>query len=94
MLYIGEEFGSAGGYRDNEADIVLSAFENDQSIICRECKGAWFLPLAIVKGVASLTPRTCMGLRPLWAVNTKAQGKRNLQHNKKCNAYGPARPEK
>src|SRR4030067_2489360 len=35
MLYIGEEFGSAGGYGDNEADIVLSAFENDQSIICR-----------------------------------------------------------
>lgn len=39
MLYIGEEFGSAGGYGDNEADIVLSAFENDQSLVCRECKG-------------------------------------------------------
>ncbi len=39
MLYIGEEFGSAGGYGDNEADIVLSAFENDRCIVSRECKG-------------------------------------------------------
>lgn len=39
MLYIGEEFGSVGGNRDNEVDIVLSAFENDQCIVSRECKG-------------------------------------------------------
>jgi len=39
MLYIGEEFGSAGGHCDNEVDIVLSAFENDQCIVNPECRG-------------------------------------------------------
>ena len=39
MLYIGERFGSAAGYKVNEADIVLSAFENDQCIVNPESKG-------------------------------------------------------
>ena len=39
MLYIGERFGSATGYKVNEADIVLSAFENDQCIVNPESKG-------------------------------------------------------
>src|SRR3989337_2601786 len=39
MLYIGEKFGSATGHQDNEADIVISAFENDQCIVNPESKG-------------------------------------------------------
>jgi fructose-1,6-bisphosphatase/sedoheptulose 1,7-bisphosphatase-like protein len=40
MLYIGERFGSAATVRkDNEADIVLSAFENDRSIVDQESEG-------------------------------------------------------
>lgn len=39
MLYIGEKFGAATGYIDNEADIVLSAFENDRCIVSQKCPG-------------------------------------------------------
>ena len=39
MLYIGERFGSVTGYRNNEADIVLSAFENDRCIVDEKSKG-------------------------------------------------------
>jgi len=39
MLYIGERFGSETVNKDCEADIVLSAFENDRSIVDPECKG-------------------------------------------------------
>ena len=39
MLYIGEQFGSLTGQRENEADIVLSAFENDRCIVSPECSG-------------------------------------------------------
>lgn len=40
MLYIGERFGSAATVRkDNEADIVLSAFENDRSIVDQKSEG-------------------------------------------------------
>ena len=40
MLYIGERFGSAATVRkDNEADIVLSAFENDRCIVDQESEG-------------------------------------------------------
>ncbi|ODS32624.1 MAG: putative fructose 1,6-bisphosphatase [Candidatus Scalindua rubra] len=39
MLYIGERFGSATTHKDNEADIVLSAFENDQCMISQESEG-------------------------------------------------------
>jgi len=40
MLYIGERFGSAAtGHKDNEADIVLSAFENDRCIVDQESEG-------------------------------------------------------
>jgi fructose-1,6-bisphosphatase/sedoheptulose 1,7-bisphosphatase-like protein len=40
MLYIGERFGSAAtGHKDNEADIVLSAFENDRSIVDQKSEG-------------------------------------------------------
>ena len=40
MLYIGEQFGSAATVRkDNEADIVLSAFENDRSIVDQKSEG-------------------------------------------------------
>ncbi len=39
MLYIGERFGSETVNKDCEADIVLSAFENDRSIVDPESKG-------------------------------------------------------
>ncbi len=39
MLYIGERFGSETVNKDCEADIVLSAFENDRSIVDPECDG-------------------------------------------------------
>lgn len=39
MLYIGEKFGSASVHKDNEADIVLSAFENDRCIVSKESGG-------------------------------------------------------
>jgi len=39
MLYIGERFGSETVHRDCEADIVLSAFENDRSIVDPESEG-------------------------------------------------------
>ena len=39
MLYIGERFGSETVNRDCEADIVLSAFENDRCIVDPELKG-------------------------------------------------------
>ena len=39
MLYIGERFGSETVHRNCEADIVLSAFENDRSIVDPETKG-------------------------------------------------------
>jgi len=39
MLYIGERLGSVTGYRKNEADIVLSAFENDQCLVNQESEG-------------------------------------------------------
>ncbi|MCF6158735.1 MAG: fructose-bisphosphatase class II [wastewater metagenome] len=39
MLYIGEQFGSASGTKDTEADIVLSAFENDQCITSERARG-------------------------------------------------------
>jgi fructose-1,6-bisphosphatase/sedoheptulose 1,7-bisphosphatase-like protein len=39
MLYIGERFGSVTGRRDNEADIVLSAFENDRCIVDQASEG-------------------------------------------------------
>ncbi|MCF6158586.1 MAG: fructose-bisphosphatase class II [wastewater metagenome] len=39
MLYIGEEFGTGTGQRDNEADIVLSAFENDRYLVRRGSEG-------------------------------------------------------
>lgn len=39
MLYIGESFGSVTGNRDKEADIVLSAFENDRCIVDEKSKG-------------------------------------------------------
>ncbi|MBC8548125.1 MAG: fructose-bisphosphatase class II [Candidatus Brocadiales bacterium] len=39
MLYIGERFGSETVNKDCEADIVLSAFENDRSIVDPEFEG-------------------------------------------------------
>ncbi len=39
MLYIGERFGSETVNKDCEADIVLSAFENDRSIVDPESEG-------------------------------------------------------
>ncbi|MFQ5963365.1 MAG: fructose-bisphosphatase class II [Candidatus Scalinduaceae bacterium] len=39
MLYIGERFGSATRHKGNEADIVLSAFENDRCIVDEKSKG-------------------------------------------------------
>ena len=39
MLYIGERFGSETVHKDCEADIVLSAFENDRSIVDPESDG-------------------------------------------------------
>ena len=40
MLYIGESFGSAATvHKDDEADIVLSAFENDRCIVDQESEG-------------------------------------------------------
>lgn len=39
MLYIGEEFGAVTGWGDNEADIVLSAFENDRCLVSQEFEG-------------------------------------------------------
>ncbi|MGR3293078.1 MAG: fructose-bisphosphatase class II [Candidatus Scalindua sp.] len=39
MLYIGERFGSETVHKDCEADIVLSAFENDRSIVDPESEG-------------------------------------------------------
>jgi len=39
MLYIGERFGSETVRKDCEADIVLSAFENDRSIVDPESEG-------------------------------------------------------
>jgi len=40
MLYIGEKFGSAATvHKDNEADIVLSSFENDRCIVDQESEG-------------------------------------------------------
>ena len=40
MLYIGEQFGSSAiGHKGNEADIVLSAFENDRCIVDQESDG-------------------------------------------------------
>ena len=39
MLYIGESFGSAAVHKDNDADIVLSAFENDRCIVDQESEG-------------------------------------------------------
>jgi len=39
MLYIGERFGSEAVHKDCEADIVLSAFENDRSIVDPESEG-------------------------------------------------------
>ncbi len=39
MLYIGERFGSATGYKGEEADIALSAFENDRSIVNPDSQG-------------------------------------------------------
>ncbi len=39
MLYIGEKFGSATVHKDNEADIVLSAFENDRCIVDQKSEG-------------------------------------------------------
>ena len=38
MLYIGEKFGTATG-SENEADIVLSAFENDRCIVNQASSG-------------------------------------------------------
>ncbi|MFO0792499.1 MAG: fructose-bisphosphatase class II [Candidatus Brocadiaceae bacterium] len=39
MLYIGEQFGAAIGGEHNEADIALSAFENDQCLVNQTSKG-------------------------------------------------------
>jgi fructose-1,6-bisphosphatase/sedoheptulose 1,7-bisphosphatase-like protein len=39
MLYIGERFGSETVQKDCEADIVLSAFENDRCIVEQESEG-------------------------------------------------------
>lgn len=39
MLYIGEEFGTASGQSENEADIVLSAFENDRCLVSQGSEG-------------------------------------------------------
>lgn len=39
MLYIGEEFGTVTGRGDNEADIVLSAFENDRCLVNQKSEG-------------------------------------------------------
>ncbi|MCP4266825.1 MAG: fructose-bisphosphatase class II [Candidatus Brocadiaceae bacterium] len=39
MLYIGERFGSETVQKDCEADIVLSAFENDRCIVDQEFEG-------------------------------------------------------
>ena len=39
MLYIGERFGSESVNKDCEADIVLSAFENDRRIVDPESEG-------------------------------------------------------
>ncbi|HHT9110610.1 MAG TPA: fructose-bisphosphatase class II, partial [Candidatus Brocadiaceae bacterium] len=39
MLYIGEQFGAAIGDEHNEADIALSAFENDQCLVNQTSKG-------------------------------------------------------
>ena len=39
MLYIGEKFGSATGHRNKNVDIVLSAFENDRSIVNQRTEG-------------------------------------------------------
>lgn len=39
MLYIGERFGSVTSYKREEADIVLSAFENDRCIVDPDSEG-------------------------------------------------------
>lgn len=39
MLYIGEKFGTATSHKDSNADIVLSAFENDRSIVSKTSRG-------------------------------------------------------
>lgn len=39
MLYIGENFGSAKGHKVREADIIISAFENDRCMINPTVKG-------------------------------------------------------
>ena len=72
MLYIGEKFGTATG-SENEADIVLSAFENDRCIVNQASSGGTIFAVGYSEREDYLIHQICTGSRRSLAASIKAQ---------------------